>query len=123
MPSPGSPLRDALPGPLVPAESAEKRSGDVFTLAGDEGSCQHTPLFCWSVVRKPPGVTPYREISARTDSSLRSITEGTEIALMARSGSLSPCPVNTHTTLEPSGTPLLSNPATEADEAASQKTD
>src|SRR6202020_1411825 len=70
-----------------------------------------------------PGVTPYREISARTDASLRSITEGTEIALMARSGSFSPCPVNTHTTVDPSGTPFLSRPATEAEDAASQKTD
>ena len=51
------------------------------------------------------------------------MTEGTEIALMARSGSFNPCPVNTHTTVEPSGTPYLSNPATEADDAASQKTD
>ena len=69
-------------------------------------------------------ITPtHREISARTDSSLRSITEGTEIALMARSGSLRPCPVSTHTTVEPSGTPCLISPATDAEEAASQKTD
>src|SRR5271170_2966008 len=74
-------------------------------------------------VRTQPGIAPYRDISARTESSLRSITEGTEIALMARSGSLSPCPVNTHTTVEPSGTPFLIRPATEAEDAASQKTD
>src|ERR1700722_11258106 len=123
MPSPGSPLRDALPGPLVPAESAMKRSGDVFTLAGREGSCQHTPLSRRSVGRGPARDPPYRDISARTDSSLRSITEGTEIALMARSGSLSPCPVSTHTTVEPSGTPCLINPATDAEDAASQNTD
>ena len=42
---------------------------------------------------------------------------------MARSGSFSPCPVNTHTTVEPSGTPCLINPATDAEDAASQKTD
>ena len=70
-----------------------------------------------------PGLALYKEISASTASSLRSITEGTEIALMARSGSLSPCPVNTHTTVEPSGTPFLRSPATDADDAASQKTD
>ena len=37
-----------------------------------------------------PLVALYKEISASTASNLRSITEGTEIALMARSGSLSP---------------------------------
>src|SRR6202042_1335892 len=42
---------------------------------------------------------------------------------MARSGSLSPCPVNTHTTVEPAGTRCLISPAPEAEEAASQKTD
>ena len=48
---------------------------------------------------------------------------GNPLALMARSGSLSPCPVNTHTTLEPAGTPCLINPATDAEDAASQNTD
>ena len=42
---------------------------------------------------------------------------------MARSGSLRPWPVSTQTTLEPSGTPVFISPATEAAEAASQKTD
>ena len=45
------------------------------------------------------------------------------MALIARSGSFSPCPVNTHTTRDPSGTPCLMRPATDAEDAASQKTD
>src|ERR1700722_1305823 len=42
---------------------------------------------------------------------------------MARSGSLRPWPVSTQTTLEPWGTSDFNRPATEAAEAASQKTD
>ncbi len=52
-----------------------------------------------------------------------STTLGTSIWLMARSGSFSPCPVSTHTTVEPAGTSLSSSPATDAADAASQNTD
>ena len=52
-----------------------------------------------------------------------STTVGTVIWVIARSGSFNPWPVSTQTTVEPSGTPVASNPATEAAEAASQKTD
>src|ERR1700722_3058882 len=65
----------------------------------------------------------YRESSARMVPRLRSITVGTEIWLMARSGSLNPWPVRPHTTFDPSGTPVFMSPATEAAEAASQNTD
>ena len=48
---------------------------------------------------------------------------GTSIWLIARSGSLSPFPVRTQTTVEPSATPTLRRPATEAADAGSQNTD
>src|SRR5208283_1337897 len=118
MPSPGSPLRDALPGPLVPAESASKRSGDAPTVA-DAGGDANTPrLHAGQNGSGAAGGPTQSEISARTEWRSRSITEGTEIALMARSGSFSPWPVKTQTTLDPSGTPSLRSPATEAEEAA-----
>ena len=65
--------------------------------------------------------------SARTAPRSASITVGTEIWLMAISGSFRPCPVSTHTTVAPGarspGTPDFRIPATEAAEAGSQKTD
>ena len=56
-------------------------------------------------------------------SSSGSTTVGTVIWLMARSGSFSPWPVSTQTTVAPAGRRVFSRPATEAAEAASQKTD
>ena len=42
---------------------------------------------------------------------------------MAMSGSFNPCPVSTHTTVAPSGTPSRNAPATDAADAGSQNTD
>ena len=64
-----------------------------------------------------------RPSSARTARTSASTAVGTAIWPMAMSGSLSPCPVSTQTTVDPAGTPSLSRPATEAADAGSQKTD
>src|ERR1700736_1929581 len=124
MPSPDSPLRGALPRPLVPAESASKAQWGYQYFSGSEWVMPTPPLFPQVTLCSGPGPEGVqREISANTESRSRSITDGTDMALIARSGSFSPCPVNTQTTVDPSGTPCLMSPATDADEAASQKTD
>src|SRR5579859_1545475 len=61
--------------------------------------------------------SPSSVLIARVSAS---IVVGTAIWLMAMSGSLSPCPVSTHTTVEPSGTLHMSSPATDAADAGSQ---
>src|ERR1700733_2735652 len=112
---------------FVPAESASKRSGDRHTLAGGTPHANTPPVLPGQLAGHGAAARcrghAQSEISARTESRPSSTTDGTVIDLMARSGSFSPCPVNTHTTVDPAGTPCLMRPATDADEAASQKTD
>src|SRR6185437_8549962 len=119
---------------LYPRRAPRSAVGMPITLAGPAGGANTPPVQAVGAAAGWPGddthsdqakpaVRRQSEISARTASRSRSITDGTEIAWIARSGSLSPWPVNTHTTLDPAGTPCFNRPATEAEEAASQNTD
>src|SRR5439155_4859588 len=61
--------------------------------------------------------------SARMAPSSAATGDGTAISAMARSGSFKPWPVSVQTTVDPAGTPTLTNPATDAALAGSQNTD
>ena len=102
-PFPGSPLRVGSPETACTrGERFQAQWGYLYSSGGEAGLPTH-PNFPAST-RAPSGVplrTPdlhefgqdYGAISARTVSRSKSTIDGTEMALMARSGSFSPCPV------------------------------
>jgi len=60
---------------------------------------------------------------ASNDFNVASTTSGVTLVSTAVSGSFSPLPVSTHTTVESFGTPYLMMPAIDAADAGSQKID
>ena len=89
---------------------------------GEQARCERQGQCSRNLVPLHRRRLDYANSVSRAESDA-STTVGMALLEIAMSGSLRPFPVNTHTTVEPFGTPYFKMPATEAAEAGSQKID